>query len=150
MLNRARWIIRHFFNPQFGFFLLAGGLAAVLHWLARWGLSGILPFSIAVVLAYVVGMGSAFILNRAFVFPNSSRSVTMQARDFILVNLAFFPVVWGASLLFARLLHPLTEDVALTEGLAHGGAILLPIFGSFLLHKFVTFATHRRPKDVAQ
>lgn len=135
-------MIRHFFSAQFLLFVMVGATAAVLHWLARYLLSYWLSFPVAVALAYCVGLGVAFELNRRFVFPASSRAAVHQGRDFLLVNLAFFPVVWGASLWIRDLLLSRGFDTYV-EGVAHGIAIAIPVFVTFLIYKFFTFGEAR-------
>lgn len=131
-------MIAHFFSTQFLRFLLVGITAAVLHWLARYGLSVWVSFPLAVALAYIVGIAVAFELNRRWVFPASGRPIAKQARDFVFVNLAFFPVVWGAALLFKNLLQQMgVHDFV--DGIAHGLAISLPVLMTFLIYKLITF-----------
>lgn len=134
-------MIRHFFSRQFLGFLVAGGCAALLHWLSRILLSLWLPFQWAVVLAYFVGMAVAFFLNSVFVFPNSPRPRIVQARDFALTNLAFFPVVWAVSIY----VNVALKNLGITnhsEEIAHGFAISLPIAGTFLIYKLIAFKGH--------
>lgn len=133
-------MIRHFFSAQFLLFLGVGTSAAALNWLTRLVLDNWISFPAAVLLAYVVGMTTAFELNRRFVFPTSPRPVFKQAKVFILINLAFLPVVWGASILFKALL----DDVGtmnFTEGIAHGLALTLPVLITFLIYKFIAFGS---------
>lgn len=134
-------MIGHFLTRQFLLFLMVGGLAAFLHWLARIALSRWFSFSTAVVLAYCVGMAVAFTLNALYVFPGSDKARHLQARDFVLVNLAFLPVVWLASV---QLVKPLTVwEIPFPEAIAHGMAVLLPTLMTFLIYKF--FAFKERP-----
>ena len=97
-------MLKHFLSRQFAGFLLVGVTAALLHWLARILLSLLMPFAWAVALAYGVGMAAAFLLNSFYVFPASDKPVEKQARDFIVINTAFFPVVWVVSIQLNRLL----------------------------------------------
>jgi len=115
-----------------------GGLAALLHWLARLFLSIWLPFSWAVIIAYGVGMIVAFLLNSVFVFPKSEKARHAQARDFVLVNLAFFPLVWLVSVQVNNWLKTLGM-ISHSEDLAHAIAIPLPILATFLIYKFFAF-----------
>jgi putative flippase GtrA len=131
-------MIRHFFTRQFLLFLAVGGTAAGLHWLARLLLSFWLPFSWAVVLAYAVGMLVAFLLNRMYVFPQSARPLELQCRDFVLINVAMFPMVWAAAVLINHLLKQLGVERH-SEELAHAVAISLPVVATFLLYKFLAF-----------
>jgi len=130
-------VIRHFFTKQFFGFLAVGGLAAFLHWLSRIILNMWMSFSSAVIVAYAVGISVAFILNSFFVFPKSSKPKRKQARDFVMVNLAFLPVVWGASIVFERGLRSI--GVMYSQALAHGIAVAIPMFATFLIYKFFAF-----------
>jgi len=131
-------VIKHFLSKQFIQFVAVGLLAALLHWLARIVLSAWMPFSWAVVCAYVVGMAVAFMLNRRFVFPASLRPLRRQARDFVLVNLAFLPIVFGAAILLNRALGWIEAD-RYREAVAHGIAVAVPMLITFLIYKFFTF-----------
>jgi putative flippase GtrA len=130
-------MIKPFFTKQFLRFLAVGGLAVFLHWLSRIILSTWMSFSGAVIVAYAVGMGVAFILNSFFVFPKSDKPKYKQARDFVVVNLAFLPVVWGTSMVFEHGLR--TIGVIYSQALAHGMALAIPMFATFLIYKFFTF-----------
>ncbi|MFT3802264.1 MAG: GtrA family protein [Burkholderiaceae bacterium] len=131
-------MISHFLTRQFVNFLFVGGLAALLHWLARIALSQWMPFQVAVLLAYGIGMGVAFVLNSLFVFAGSSKPRAAQARDFVMTNLAFLPVVWivsiGLEWLFRRWL-----PVPRAEAFAHAVAVAVPTFATFLIYKFFAF-----------
>jgi putative flippase GtrA len=131
-------MIKHFISLQFLLFLFVGATAASFHWLARFLLSILLPFPLAVALAYFVGIAVAFILNRRYVFPSSSKPVHKQAREFVIINLFFFPVVLGASI-FIR--EGLIQNgvIVYVDGIAHGLAITIPVFMTFLVYKFITF-----------
>jgi putative flippase GtrA len=131
-------VIKYFLSKQFLRFLAVGGLAALLHWLARVCLSIWLPFSWAVIVAYGVGMTVAFLLNSFFVFPKSEKAKHAQARDFVLVNLAFFPLVWLVSVQVNNWLKTLGM-ISHSEELAHAIAIPLPILATFLIYKFFAF-----------
>jgi putative flippase GtrA len=133
-------VIRHFLSAQFLRFLFVGATAALMNWLARYWLSNWLTFPVAVAFAYIIGIAVAFELNRRFVFPASNRPLVRQARDFILVNAAFFPVVWLAALLFKNLLQHFGVSV-FVEGIAHGLAIALPMLMTFLIYKFIAFGS---------
>lgn len=131
-------MLKHFFSRQFVGFLLVGGLAAFLHWLARILLSLSMPYSWAVFLAYGIGMGIAFALNSLYVFPTSDKPVRKQARDFLAINLAFLPVVWLASLMLNQWLIG-KGAVRYSEETAHAIAITLPVMATFILYKYFAF-----------
>ena len=131
-------MIRFFFTKQFFIFLVVGGLAALLHWLSRIALSNWMPFAWAVTCAYFIGMIVAFTLNSYFVFPESDKPRHKQARDFIIINISFFPVVWIASIEINYLLRTFGLS-AYTETIAHGIAVAIPMFATFLIYKLFAF-----------
>jgi putative flippase GtrA len=138
-------LIRHFFTKQFLLFVAVGGFAAFLNWLSRVVLSHWMPFAAAVVLAYVVGMATAFVLNRVFVFPRSDKPMHRQARDFVMINLVSFPMVLVVAILLEWLFRALGM-VTYSKAAAHGVAVAIPALTSFLLYKFFAFrdAAHAR------
>jgi len=113
-----------------------------MNWLSRLLLSIWLPFSWAVVIAYAIGMLVAFLLNSFFVFPKSIKARHKQARDFVIVNLSFFPVVWFASVQVNYFLQTLGMKTY-SEDMAHAIAIGLPMFATFLIYKFFAFKEKR-------
>ena len=131
-------MIKHFFTRQFLAFLSVGGTAAFLNWSARIVLSWWFPFAWAVAVAYAIGMSTAFILNSLIVFPRSEKPRHKQARDFTVVNLGFFPVVWSASIMIYHGFLA-TGMTFYPEAIAHGIAVSIPMLATFLLYKFFAF-----------
>lgn len=120
-------------------FLIAGGCAALANFASRFAFEPSLGFRGAVAAAYGVGLVVAFTLNRAFVFPASGKPLHTEVGWFCLFNALAFPVVISASILLnAYAFGPLLPQGP-SETLAHGIAILLPVFANFAAHKFVTF-----------
>ncbi len=132
-------MIKYFLTKQFLKFLLVGGSAAMVNWVARIIIDIWLGFSAAVVLAYAFGMGFAFILNKIYVFPESTRSTSKQIRDFTITNTIAFPIVWSLSLLFKMILEDYIGFYSYSAELAHLVALSAPMLVSFLIYKFVAF-----------
>lgn len=126
--------------PQVVRFLLLGGLAAAINWLVRFPLSAVLPFDLAVVAAYVIGMSAGFVLYRTYVFPGSARPVVEQSLVFLAVNLFGAGVVLGFTWLFLSLVSDTGWPLFVREGLAHGLAIGIGAVANFFGHKTLTFA----------
>ena len=131
-------MIKNFYTRQFLVFLAVVGVAALLHWSARLLLNVWMPFSIAVFVAYGVGIAVGFLLNSIFVFPNSEKPKRLQMRNFILVNLTFFPVVWFAALEINFYLKTFGMT-GYSEEVAHALAIPLTVVATFLIYKFFAF-----------
>ncbi|MGJ8560375.1 MAG: GtrA family protein [Litorimonas sp.] len=138
MLSFLQRTIRQYLSFQFLKFLAVGITAAGLHWLARYILNFYVPFSLAVAIAYGVGIIVAFTLNYFFVFSDGTRPISKQCRDFIIINVAFFPIVWVFSMLIRNLLIALSFD-QYSADLAHAMAISIPTFATFLIYKYFTF-----------
>jgi putative flippase GtrA len=131
-------MLKHFLTKQFLKFLFVGVTAALANWISRIIFSLWMSFSLAISAAYLVGMASAFLLNKKFVFPNSPRPIQKQIRDFTLTNLVAFPLVWLMSIQIRNFLQGLGM-VAYSEELAHMLALSMPTVVSFLIYKFLAF-----------
>jgi len=102
-----------------------------------------LPFDLAVLFAYFIGMSAGFVLYRTYVFPGSTRPLGEQSGIFILVNLCGAAIVLGSTWALLNILTNATPwPVALNEALSHGAAIGIGAIANFFGHKSVTFARH--------
>ena len=90
-------------------------------------------------LAYVTGMITAFVLARILVFQNSQRTLHHSALYFILVNAVAVLQTWVISLLLLYQVLPYLGVNYLSEEIAHGVGVMIPVFTSYLGHKFLTF-----------
>jgi putative flippase GtrA len=120
-------------------FVLAGMIAALANFAARIALSTFLPYSIAIVIAFLIGLGVAFVLNRKFVFAAASSRLRQQLFWFVVVNLIGLAQTLAVSLFLARVLLPLLSVTSYPEEIAHATGIVVPIFTSYLGHKYWTF-----------
>ena len=128
-----------FLSREFLKFLAAGGTAAAAQWLSRFAFSQFVDFAWAVALAYFVGLTTAFVLNKRFVFGASDRTLTQEMTYFALVNAVSFPIVWVVSIAFGEHLLPQVMSKPLAEAIGNGIGIISPVGLSFVLHKFFTF-----------
>jgi putative flippase GtrA len=126
-------------SRQFLLFVLSGGAAALVNVLSRVGFSLLLRFELAVLAAYAVGMVTAYVLARRFVFPDSRQSVRRSFAAFALVNLVAVLQTWLVSVGLRQLLLPLIGVTALVDLIAHGCGVVVPVFTSFLGHKHLSF-----------
>jgi putative flippase GtrA len=124
---------------QFFLFLLCGGLAAALNWGSRFIFSIWLPFELAVVAAFFVGLLSGFLLMRWFVFNGKGQALVPQAGKYLLVNILALIQTLLISTLFARLLLPEIGLVKNIEALAHLVGVLTPVITSYIGHKRWSF-----------
>lgn len=134
--------MRIFLSRQFFIFLLTGGVAAVVNFASRILYSRFVVFSVAVTLAYVTGMVTAFVLAKLFVFQRSSHSTLKSAMLFTVVNVFAFAQTWIVSMVLAYRILPDLGVQEFDKDIASFIGIMVPVFSSFVAHKYISF---RRP-----
>ncbi|GJD65730.1 GtrA family protein [Methylobacterium frigidaeris] len=126
-------------HPAFRF-LIAGGSAAAVNWLARLMLSQVLPFGTALILAQGVGMAAGFWLYRVFVFQAANGSLRRQLAAFLAVNAVSAGIVLMASLAAAAVLaRGLGLAVPFAEGIGHAFGIGVGAVANYVGHRLLTF-----------
>lgn len=132
-------MIAQFKSRQFLMFLLTGGTAAAVNFGSRIVYSVWLSFSSAVILAYLTGMVTAFVLARLFVFKASSHSVQRSAFFFVLVNLLAVVQTWAISMGMAYYGLPALGVTRWVPEISHAVGVVVPVFTSYLGHKHWSF-----------
>ncbi len=132
-------MIKPFLSRQFLVFLLTGGTAAVINFGSRILYNHWLGFSASIMLAYLTGMITAFILAKLFVFRDSTQALHRSAMFFILVNLVAVMQTWLISLGMAYYLLPAIGITSYVRELAHATGVVVPVFTSYLGHKRWSF-----------
>lgn len=130
-------------NSRFFRFLAAGGIAAIANFTSRFLFSMAMPYVPAIICAYLVGMATAFVLNRAFVFQATGGNMSRQAFWFTAVNLLAISQTVLLSVLFARWIFPGTGMDFHPEAVAHGIGVIIPVFTSYAGHSLLSFRSHR-------
>lgn len=132
-------MIRQFASKQFLAFILTGGLAAAVNFGSRIVYNLWVEFPVAVILAYVTGMITAFLLARTFVFKTSTTAFHHSAFFFVLVNLLAVAQTWGVSMALAYYVLPAMDVDLFVKEIAHGVGVVVPVFTSYLGHKYWSF-----------
>ena len=132
-------MIAQFASRQFVAFLVTGGIAALVNFGSRILLNHWMPFPAAVAVAYLLGMVTAFVLARAFVFAGSTQSVQRSATFFVLVNLVAIAQTWIISMLLAYYVLPALGVQHYVNEIAHAVGVMVPVFTSYLGHKRFSF-----------
>lgn len=127
-------------RAPFARFIAAGGIAALVNIVSRILLSKAMAFEIAIVIAYLIGMTTAYVLMKLFVFEASGKSVPHEYLRFGLVNLLALAQVWTVSEVLLRWLFPPIGFVWHAETVAHTIGVLSPVAVSYMGHKSFTFA----------
>lgn len=126
-------------GSTFSRYLVSGAVAAAANLAARTLFSLWVPFELAVVLAYGVGMCTAFVLMRRFAFGPGQRGLAAQVSGFVAVNaLALLQTLVVSSLLL-RLGLPALELQHHAELIAHAVGVAVPVVTSYFGHKQVSF-----------
>lgn len=134
-------MLSNFISKQFLIFLGTGGLAALVNFSSRFFFNKFMGFSWSVVASFLVGMVTAFILAKMFVFQTTTNSTGQSIFYFCLVNIFAFLQTWGISLLLAYKILPALGIQRFVDGIAHLTGIMIPVFTSYLGHKYFSFRT---------
>lgn len=132
-------MIQVFKSRQFLLFLLTGGFAAIVNFCSRVVYSLWLDYSSAIVLAYLSGMVTAFVLARMFVFQGGRQSIQHSALFFVLVNLLAVLQTWLISFGLAYYFLPWMGVESFREEIAHAVGVMVPVFTSYIGHKHLSF-----------
>lgn len=128
-------------SVQFLKFVVAGGVAAVVNFGSRILLSRWMAYVPAIVVAYCIGMLTAFIINKLFVFQEGGGKLHHQASWFVAVNIAAVLQTVVISVAFAEYLFPYVGMAWHREAVAHAIGLAVPVFTSYVGHKYLTFRT---------
>lgn len=133
-------MILSFASRQFAAFLVTGGIAAAVNFGSRILLNHWMSFSAAIVVAYLLGMLTAFALARTFVFRASGQSVGGSLSRFAIVNVAAVLQTWAVSVLLAYYVLPAAGVRLYVPEIAHAAGVVVPVFTSYIGHKHWSFA----------
>lgn len=132
MISRASMI-------EFARFLGVGGIAALANLGSRYLLDFVMPFEVAVLLAYMVGMVIGFFLFQKMLFGGGGIETRRVVR-FVWVNLFGATLAWAVSSVMARQFLPAIGWSWHPFEVAHLCGVAAPAITSFFLHKYYTFA----------
>ncbi|MCC6912511.1 MAG: GtrA family protein [Rhodospirillaceae bacterium] len=131
---------RNLLANRFARFLITGGVAAGVNVVSRYFLSTAMEYRWAVIVAYLCGMTTAWVLSRLFVFEETGRSRTAEYARFGLVNVVAAAQVWVVSVGLAEYVFPKLGFDWHPEDVAHVIGVVIPVFTSYLGHKHFSFA----------
>ena len=139
MLILKRFLL-HYFSAQFIKFLFAGSAGALINWSLRLVFFNLLGISsnISFCMAYGISLCIAFLLYRKLVFPYSDIPLETQAQRFLMINMAFLPIVI-VLFNFLTLLFIELSFGEYSQPIAHIFVLGLPALITFLFYKFYAF-----------
>lgn len=125
---------------QFIFFLMSGGIAAAVNIGSRIFFSLFLPYEAAIILAFMMGLTTGFLLMKFFVFHiKSSKYAIREFFYFCFINLINLLLTFFLSVGCVRFVFPPLRYAFYPELTAHIIGVCFPILLSFIFHKKVTF-----------
>jgi putative flippase GtrA len=129
-------------SKEVAIFVLIGAGAAAINVAARALFNFVVPFELAVVLAFPIALTVAFLLNRVFVFHGATGRGTARSQyaRFAAVNLLSLVLVWCISVGLARIAFPAVGFKWHADAIAHMIGVLAPALTSYFAHKSYTFA----------
>lgn len=132
-------MINEFLSRQFIIFIVTGGTAALVNFISRLIFNQWFSFSTAVIFAYLIGMTTAFVLAKIFVFKETTQSIHYSISFFCLVNILAITQTWLISMGLAYYLLPYIGVSKLVPEIAHAIGIVAPVFTSYIGHKRFSF-----------
>ena len=132
-------MIKNLISNKFLIFLITGGIAALINFGSRVIYNIFVNFSYAIILAYLTGMVTAFILVKKYVFNKSIQKLHKSIMFFSLVNLVALAQTWLISISLAYYLLPHFGIVDYVLEISHAVGIAAPVFTSYLGHKYLSF-----------
>jgi putative flippase GtrA len=132
-------VIDIFCSKQFALFVITGGIAALANFCSRFGFNVFTSFEVAVILAYLVGMVTAFILAKLFVFKDSTHSTSRSFTWFTMVNIVAIAQTFFISTGLFYYGFPWMDYEFYPAATAHAIGVVFPVFTSFIGHKYLSF-----------
>jgi putative flippase GtrA len=130
-------------RQEFFRFLLVGGIAAAVNIGARYVFNLWISFEMAVLVAYLFGVVTAYMLSRRYVFVATGRKAHEEFLRFGLVNVVAAAQVWLISVGLVRLLFPALSFTWHAEDIAHCIGVAAPTITSYFGHRHFSFAPQR-------
>lgn len=100
----------------------------------------IVNYSVAIVIAYLIGMTTAWAMFRVFVFSDSGRAKSVEYIRFAIVNGLAIAQTLLVSLALADYVFPAVNFEWRPGDVAHVIGVIVPVFTSYLGHKYFSFA----------
>jgi putative flippase GtrA len=137
MKNLKKYLL-YYFSKQFIYFLFAGSTAALVNFTSRILLRSYLDIVFSAVIAYSLGLLTAFILYKRLVFPFSGKPLNFQLRRFLFIQIGFMPVVIIIFISLSGIFNTMGLG-NFSEPIAHALSIGMPALITFLLYKLLVF-----------
>jgi putative flippase GtrA len=131
--------IKDYFTREFIMFFVCNTLAAGVNFGSRILFNKMMPYEPSIFFAFCCGLLTAFTLNKLFVFDAKHGKTGRQLFGFVVVNILGLAQILLFSLLFRDLIFPRIGFTFHPDAAAHIIGISVPVFTSFLGHKYFSF-----------
>lgn len=102
-------------------------------------LEKIISYVPSIIIAYCIGMITAFVLNRIFVFRETDNSLEKQIFWFLAINIIALLQTVFISLILADWLFPFIGITFYPKTTAHAVGVIVPVITSYFGHKHLSF-----------
>ena len=126
-------------SSEFIRFVATGAVAAGVNVAVRIPLGRVMPYSASIIVAYIVGMTTAFVLARLFVFRPAPGSAAGEYMRFALVNMVSLVQVLLVSILTDRIMVSWWGMTWHVRTVAHVMGVTSPVVTSYYGHKLFSF-----------
>lgn len=140
MDKAVRRLVGEFTSPQFVRFFFSALSAAFVNFVARWWLDPYIGYDKAIVVSYLIGTVYAFFVYQHEVFGKGSRPLWQEIFLFAFVTLAAVAQTLIVSILLHEHIFPWIGWTWYSKEVAHVIGMGVPMFSSFLGHKYLTFS----------
>ncbi len=139
MESKLKPKLRDYCTKEFIKFIGFNSLGAMVNFGSRIAFNLFANYAVSVVLAYFMGMATAFFLDKAFVFKQAANKTSRQMVGFAIINVLSLGQTLLFSWLFRSVVFPGIGFAFYPDAVAHLIGIIIPVFTSFLGHKYFSF-----------
>ena len=126
-------------SREFIYFILTGGVAALVNIISRFIFSIFFNFTLSILSSYFIAMILAYCLAKKFVFKKSKKPIISSFAVFSLINLLAISQTLLISLISREYLSGKMINFQYVNLISHTLGVLTPVFTSFLGHKYLSF-----------
>jgi putative flippase GtrA len=127
-------------QTEFIYFVLACGVAALANFSSRIVFGFLVFYEFSIILAYIVGIITAYLLCRKYVFRSKKNRPQQEVTYFILVNVfAIIQTLVVSVLCCDYLFINFISNLSYRESLSHFLGVCFPVFSSYFGHKYFSF-----------
>ena len=130
---------KEYLSKLFIAFIFAGGLAATVNLLSGVFFRQYVSYSTSIFMAFPVGLLTAYLLNRLFIFGRGMHQPSKEIFYFVTINLFALILTYVVSYMLYRQIFPSINFTFYDAEISHALGIITPVFSSFLGHKYITF-----------